>query len=616
MEDQDYVRCAADIQLMTSVLSGTRQELDTKRIWVSSAARTRKDPPLRPFIHLANLLNTEPGTDMAVTGSITPDRAAVAIVVSSRAGVRSSELRAAPFELVPVLGQEPISVADVLEPDQSKAPGVDEHARDLFQVLKYVHDGTCDINDAKRWVVSRCRCKLAARFKMIHTSWRDPDLIALLRTWQPAPNEVITGYMDLSSPEYGLVVNTIRRWGVVDEEKRVQLGGGGAARFVGDCLASIVERLQDLIVSQMTPDDLTFVFGVLWILRVLLLHEKTKWLFTQTSLAYHVKPSPQVVRRPVSAARTGPRGDAGGFPVVESRLKTENTCAVATVSVSEDDAAGSDTDIEASGDASADSNASKHSGDEVHTEEYDADIGIVAEELPASGTYNEEYAYQYLVNLTAGLAAVDHLCWNRVLPHLQNYTATVVMLDEPPTQPSSSHQFLFDAIDNHWDKILRGDAKEILRGKLASAGGAGCRVHAEAGLMALDAHLHGAEVPADMQEIATIFEHGIGALPVGITGKCCPACTRLSKRLLDGHHFILPDSHGVVYPWSPPPFGVPPHVLRALRDDLVAAVVQWAIEQADSMHEGKNKRDFEIYNPPVWKGSLPPYWLEKLGRGS
>ncbi len=138
--------------------------------------------------------------------------------------------------------------------------------------------------------MSRCRRKLAARFKMIHTSWRDPDLIALLRTWQPAPNEVITGYMDLSSPEYGLVVNTIRRWGVVDEEKRVQLGGGGAARFVGDCLASIVERLQDLIVSQMTPDDLTFVFGVLWILRVLLLHEKTKWLFTQTSLAYHVKP--------------------------------------------------------------------------------------------------------------------------------------------------------------------------------------------------------------------------------------------------------------------------------------------------------------------------------------
>ncbi len=60
---------------------------------------------------------------------------------------------------------------------------------------------------------------------------------------------------------------------------------------------------------------------------------------------------------------------------MESRLKTENTCAVATESASEDDAAGSDTDTEASGDASADSNASKHSGDEVHTEEYDADIG-------------------------------------------------------------------------------------------------------------------------------------------------------------------------------------------------------------------------------------------------
>ncbi len=101
-------------------------------------------------------------------------------------------------------------------------------------------------------------------------------------------------------------------------------------------------------------------------------------------------------------------------------------------------------------------------------------------------------------------------------------------------------------------------------------------------------------------------------------------CTRLSKRLLGEHReysywlsvldpramlirvlsdFILQDSHGVVYP-SPPPFGVPPHVLRALRDDLVAAVVQWVIEQADSMHEDKRKRDFEIYNPPVVVSSV------------
>ncbi len=86
------------------------------------------------------------------------------------------------------------------------------------------------------------------------------------------------------------VVDTIRRFDVVDEEKRVQLGGGGAAQFVGICLASIIERIKDLLGSQMTPDELPFVYGVLWVFNVLLWHEKPKWLFTQTSLAHHVKP--------------------------------------------------------------------------------------------------------------------------------------------------------------------------------------------------------------------------------------------------------------------------------------------------------------------------------------
>ena len=33
--------------------------------------------------------------------------------------------------------------------------------------------------------------------------------------------------------------------------------------------------------------------------------------------------------------------------------------------------------------------------------------------------------------------------------------------------------------------------------------------------------------------------------------------------------FILPGSHAVVYPWLPPPQGIPLEVLRKMRDELL-----------------------------------------------
>ncbi|RPD53603.1 hypothetical protein L227DRAFT_396755 [Lentinus tigrinus ALCF2SS1-6] len=173
-------------------------------------------------------------------------------------------------------------------------------------------------------------------------------------------------------------------------------------------------------------------------------------------------------------------------------------------------------------------------------------------------------------------------------PHLQDCTATLVILSAPLPQPSN-HQFLLNAIDKAtgWNQALSRSAKGFLLSKLASAEGAGCHVHAEAGLMALDAHLalrrlQSTRLAADVQKIATVFEH-VGSLPIGITKKCCWACFRLAQLLTSDirSDFLLPGSHGVIYPWSPPPFGVSPKVLSILRDELMGRVVQWATEQVD-----------------------------------
>ncbi|KAI0708186.1 hypothetical protein C8T65DRAFT_211781 [Cerioporus squamosus] len=73
--------------------------------------------------------------------------------------------------------------------------------------------------------------------------------------------------------------------------------------------------------------------------------------------------------------------------------------------------------------------------------------------------------------------------------------------------------------------------------------------------------------------------------------------------------FILPGSHGVVYPWSPPLFGIPSDVLRALRDELKSMLVQWAIAQVD-------RTDTSTQSSPRSEPELPasraPFQAEEL----
>ncbi|RPD53588.1 hypothetical protein L227DRAFT_396380 [Lentinus tigrinus ALCF2SS1-6] len=133
--------------------------------------------------------------------------------------------------------------------------------------------------------------------------------------------------------------------------------------------------------------------------------------------------------------------------------------------------------------------------------------------------------------------------------------------------------------------------------------------------MALDAHLrlHSTELTADVQKIATAFDH-IGSLPIGITKKCCWACFRLAELLLEDtqRDFILPGTHGVIYPWSPPPLGVSSQVLSRLRDELMGMVVRWAIEQVDYIDASRQslpRSEDEVINeafPP--RDVLPEEW--------
>ncbi|RPD53602.1 hypothetical protein L227DRAFT_396761 [Lentinus tigrinus ALCF2SS1-6] len=290
-------------------------------------------------MHLATLLSNSSGRVIAATGSIKPSGVDIVIVSSGN----SSMVQQAPFVVRPIIGLDsPKDTAQRLQPvtasQVSKAkikPGsapvpIRQHARDLFEVSKYVHNGEVSKLDAKKWVLSRCYRKLAARLKKTRTSWREPDLITLLKKWRPQANEVITGFVDVSAPGHALVAQVVRKWVVVDAEKHIPLSGDGASRFVGGCIASILEHLRNVVPASIgKPGNLDFATDALSVLQALLEQEKTKWLFTQTSLGKHLRPDPpRYVRHHPSvpfAVHVAQHDDAGDNDEVISQSRRGST---------------------------------------------------------------------------------------------------------------------------------------------------------------------------------------------------------------------------------------------------------------------------------------------------
>ncbi|KZV70414.1 hypothetical protein PENSPDRAFT_579395, partial [Peniophora sp. CONT] len=80
-------------------------------------------------------------------------------------------------------------------------------------------------------------------------------------------------------------------------------------------------------------------------------------------------------------------------------------------------------------------------------------------------------------------------------------------------------------------------------------------------------------------------------LPIGVSKKCCWTCWQLYK-LLEAcdSGFDLPGSHGTIYAWSPPEFGIPIAVLRDLRHGLLKEAGRVAVANAAVDEELKEQK--------------------------
>ncbi|KAI0759235.1 hypothetical protein BD413DRAFT_675065 [Trametes elegans] len=99
--------------------------------------------------------------------------------------------------------------------------------------------------------------------------------------------------------------------------------------------------------------------------------------------------------------------------------------------------------------------------------------------------------------------------------------------------------------------------------------------HAEAGLMALvlDQRSRHAVVKlpmgdGDLNALFTV----LGRMDIGVSKKCCYCCNLLAKLInaspQGGLTLSLPGTHGTIFPWLPPSFGIDTEHLQQIRDKL------------------------------------------------
>ena len=106
-------------------------------------------------------------------------------------------------------------------------------------------------------------------------------------------------------------------------------------------------------------------------------------------------------------------------------------------------------------------------------------------------------------------------------------------------------------------------------------------VHPEAALMGLLNHYNHYSEQADQgedtqrtQQIVQLVrsfhseevEEAGEATIIALTQKCCWCCHWLGEKLES--QFVVPATHGVMYPWDPPKVGVSELVLKKLEDEL------------------------------------------------
>lgn len=106
--------------------------------------------------------------------------------------------------------------------------------------------------------------------------------------------------------------------------------------------------------------------------------------------------------------------------------------------------------------------------------------------------------------------------------------------------------------------------------------------------------------------VAPIYVDQTARSQVAVSQKCCWCCWRLFRYLdttksapksrppaIDPPNIVLFGSHSTIYPWSPPPIGVPIEFLRQLKAELEAILIHTLKEGSKSTRHAPARSSYE-----------------------
>ncbi|KAI1786875.1 hypothetical protein LXA43DRAFT_1098824 [Ganoderma leucocontextum] len=524
----------------------------------------RASKAIEPYSHLATAVNlgSPKALVVAVTGILGPSGPEATFVVSSDSNSSSSSGSDpdAPGILPHIRFEYNIESSSITSEQVTDIPddlnnnklSLKAHIQDLIRVLQLVSSGpTPELTgaDFSRWLLSRCLRKLHHRTLTATREW-DISPVKSMAAWKPSSADRIPSHRVQIPPS---LTQVLREFSFPFDEaaSSSEFNHATAPAWI-NCVASLVSQVDKLLVrrnaegnvlprtmKQVTKSSLEELHDVLQALRFLLDTKPLEDLFKTTSLVTDFQPKRSWgVRAERSLALQGSQ--------LPSNL---------------DNSGSTDTFDDEDGD-----------------EEEVAEMSFRGDENAGN------HVFRYLRALVAWHDAGDSLIHTfKKFPQVPS--VSIVELTDHSDAAKSSMAHTYDTIhDELKARLGKSDLTSAEtdaavkwldeRKTDAIAAKTSLRVHAEAGLMALAKH---AAEPKTHDEIPSNFIKPVFAsrpLPIGATKKCCYMCYRLRDLLLGGagqnasEQLYLKGTHGHMFPWDVPDFGIPDDVLVQLVDEL------------------------------------------------
>ncbi|TFY64081.1 hypothetical protein EVG20_g6061 [Dentipellis fragilis] len=589
------------IRFLTSFLKGC----SGSGVEIRSNETPRGD--IDSFIHLANLLTVDTPI-LAITGNVTADKSIAGIFISSQSGgielrgsISSNQLEEGfVFTDLRPSAWEPSAWETIdFTKLQETIPTIRQHAEDLLSIFRYHTELNLDLEKFCRWIVLRCYPKLRHRLLGGTTkrSWlKDP--VTVMLDWSPDSSDstMFGEYLQDEKGHYNVTLkpvdvrtaNILKSFGLVLNESsstfKFDMDSAQTwLRFICNIIMNLRDHLSVGMNSTLTPSSDALYTVDAWLhLLASILHglQVLEWLITQSSL-----------HRQFQIKGVHNRGKADQkeqltkhlWIMVSSDATVQKACCL--IYISDEDTNASD---------------ERNLGKKVYS-----NIRTLLSWYTAVRYFMPRIKYIKTVEATL-VTLLDH------------YNAPYIEIgDLKNSIELAIDQGSYDAEDAEVAKNWFTEHAMALKSFKG-------HVHAEAGIMALASHYRSRNLEADVH--ASLSLHEIFSseklrrgLPTSVGKKSCWTCWWLGQKLFADKHIDirLPGTHGTIFPWDPPVFGIPTAVLKDLVDALKKKVVQKAIHEAylqksTSSQSSPRSAPPDNFGLPTWVSSLLNYFENQL----